>query len=131
MYDEQHNEEIEDGDFEEITEREVRSIKDLSDEDIKLIEESGKVSAEEAATFAAEIEADVDAMSKPERKLTQREMINAVNSAVSGGQLSRSRKDSMLREMGIFKSSFTKKATPKPNKIKKRKAAKKARRKNR
>ena len=39
--------------------------------------------------------------------------------------------DRMRREMGIFKSSFTKKSAAKPAKINKRKAARKARRNNR
>ena len=137
MYDETHNDTIEDGVFEEIAERKVISTKDLSEEDLKLIEESEmtEVSVEDAAVFAKEIEADVqkelNTISEPTRSLTQREMINAVNHAVREGKLSKPRKQRMMRELGIFKSSFTKKTTSKPTKMNKRKAARKARRKNR
>lgn len=135
MYDEKYDENIDDGEFEEIPEREVISMKDLSPEDAdkltKQLEESKAVSAEEAAKLATEIEADVDAMAKPTRPLTQREMIQAVSNATGGGGISKSRKQSILREMGIFKSTFTKKSTSKPAKTNKRKAARKARRKNR
>ena len=136
MYDETYNDTIEDGDFEEITERQVISTKDLSPEDLKLIEDSEvEMSADEAATMAKEIEADVqkelNTISEPSRPLTQGEMIAAVNNAVKEGKLSKPRKQRMMREMGIFKSSFTKKSTTKPAKMNKRKAARKARRKNR
>ena len=136
MYDETYNDTIEDGDFEEITERQVISTKDLSPEDLKLIEDSEvEMSADEAATMAKEIEADVqkelNTISEPARPLTQGEMIAAVNNAVKEGKLSKPRKQRMMREMGIFKSSFTKKSTTKPAKMNKRKAARKARRKNR
>ena len=137
MYDITHNDEIADGDFEEIPERQVISTKDLSAEDLKLIEESetAEVSVEDAAIFAKEMEADVqkelNTISEPSRPLTQGEMIAAVNNAVKAGKLSKPRKQRMMREMGIFKSSFTKKTTLKPAKMSKRKAARKARRKNR
>ena len=137
MYDETHNDTIEDGVFEEIAERKVISTKDLSEEDLKLIEESEmtEVSVEDAAVFAKEIEADVqkelNTISEPDRPLTQGEMIAAVNNAVKEGKLSKPRKQRMMRELGIFKSSFTKKTTSKPTKMNKRKAARKARRKNR
>ena len=137
MYDETYNDTIEDGVFEEIAERKVISTKDLSEEDLKLIEESEmkEPSAKEAAIFAKEIEEDVqkelNTISEPARPLTQREMIDAVNSAVREGKLSKPRKQRMMREMGIFKSSFTKKSSSKPTKMSKRKAARKARRKNR
>ena len=137
MYDETYNDTIEDGDFEEITERKVISTKDLSDEDLKLIEESEMkdLSVEDAAMFAKEIEEDVqkelNTISEPTRSLTQGEMINAVNRAVREGKLSKPRKQRMMRELGIFKSSFTKKTTSKPAKMSKRKAVRKARRKNR
>jgi len=135
-----NNEDIEDGVFEEIVEheREVILTKDLSDEDLKKIEESemAPLSPEDAAAFAKEIEdaqKDINTIKAPEkqRQLSQQEMMAAVNNAVKEGVLSKSRKQHMLQEMGIFKSTFTKKATPKPAKAKKRKAAKKARRKNR
>lgn len=131
MYDEQYNEEIEDGDFEEIPERAVILTKDLSPDDMKKIEESEMVSPEEAATLAAEIEADVDAMAKPTRPLTPDEMMRSVIGASNSGGISKAQKQKMLHEMGIFKSTFTKKTTSKPAKANKRKAARKARRKNR
>ena len=132
-----NSEEIEDGVFEEIAERKVISTKDLSEEDLKLIEESEMkdLSVEDAAMFAKEIEEDVqkelNTISEPDRPLTQGEMIAAVNNAVKEGKLSKPRKQRMMRELGIFKSSFTKKTTSKPTKMNKRKAARKARRKNR
>jgi len=137
-----NNEDIEDGVFEEIPEREVLSTKDLSpelaDKLIKDIEAAGsnELSPEDAASFAAEIEAaqkDMNVIKAPEeqRPLTQGEMIAAVKNAVKEGVLSKGRKQRMMQEMGIFKSAFTKKATSKPAAAKKRKAAKKARRKNR
>ena len=137
MYDETYNDTIEDGVFEEIAERKVISTKDLSEEDLKLIEESEmkELSVEDAAMFAKEIEEDVqkelNTISEPDRPLTQGEMIAAVNNAVKEGKLSKPRKQRMMRELGIFKSSFTKKTTSKPTKMNKRKAARKARRKNR
>ena len=136
MYDETYKDTIEEGDIEENTERQVNTTKDLSPEDLKLIEDSEvEMSADEAATMAKEIEADVqkelNTISEPSRPLTQGEMIAAVNNAVKEGKLSKPRKQRMMREMGIFKSSFTKKSTTKPAKMNKRKAARKARRKNR
>jgi len=134
-----NNEDIEDGTFEEIIERDVILTKDLSDEDLKKVEEAemAEPSTEDAAAFAAEME---DAINKEkatleapaeERPLTQQEMMQAITSASKQGVLSKSRKQRMLQEMGIFQSAFTKKAASKPAKVKKRKAAKKARRKNR
>jgi len=137
-----NDEEIEDGIFEEISEREVISIKDLSPEEAdKLTEqlensEMAPMSPEDAAAFAKELEdaqKDINVIKAPkeERPLTQGEMLAAVKNAVKEGVLSKGRKQRMMQEMGIFKSAFTKKATSKPAKAKKRKAAKKARRKNR
>lgn len=138
-----NDKEIEDGVFEEIPEREVLSIKDLSPELAdKLIEDieaagSDELSPEDAAAFAKELEEaqkDVNTIQVPDKKarpLTQAEMLTAIKNASSEGILSKSRKSQIMREMGIFKSAFTKKATSKPTKAKKRKAAKKARRKNR
>jgi len=137
-----NNEDIEDGVFEEIPEREVLSTKDLSpelaDKLIKDIEAAGsnELSPEDAASFAAEIEAaknDINVIQSPEkeRPLTQAEMMDAIKNAAKEGMLSKKRKTRLMHEMGIFKSTFTKKATAKPAKAKKRKAVKKARRKNR
>lgn len=141
-----NNEEIEEGVFEEIVdhEREVISIKDLSIEECdkltKQLEESemAPMSPEDAAAFAKEMEEaqkEIKVIQTPDTKedrpLSQVEMIQAVKSAVKQGVLSKSRKEKMLRDMGIFKSTFTKKAASKPAAAKKRKAAKKARRKNR
>lgn len=134
-----NNEDIEDGVFEEIIERDVILTKDLSDADLKKVEEAeaAEPSTEDAAAFAAEMEdainkekATLEAPSE-ERPLTQQEMMQAITNASKQGVLSKSRKQKMLQEMGIYKSAFTKKATSKPAKTKKRKAAKKARRKNR
>jgi len=138
-----NDEDIEEGVFEEIHEREVISIKDLSPEEAdKLTEqlensEMEPLSPEDAAAFAKEMEdaqKDIKVIQTPDGKdkpLTQSEMIQAVKGAVKQGVLSKSRKEKLLRDMGIFKSAFTKKATSKPAASKKRKAAKKARRKNR
>lgn len=134
-----NEEDIEDGVFEEIIERDVILTKDLSEEDLKKVEEAeaAEPSIEDAAAFAAEMEAEINkekaTLEAPaeERPLTQQEMMQAISSASKQGVLSKSRKTKMLQEMGIFQSTFTKKAVSKPAKAKKRKAAKKARRKNR
>ncbi len=135
-----NDEEIEDGVFEEVVERNVILTKDLSDEDLKKIEESEMappLPPEVAAAFAKEMEdaqKEIKVIQAPDdkdRPLTQSEMIHAVQNAVKDGVISKNNKEKMLRDMGIFKSTFTKKATSKPTKAKKRKAARSARKKNR
>ena len=130
-------EDIVDAEFEEIPERDVINVTELPEEDIKKIEESESVdpSPEDAAAFAKELEEaqkELEEIQKPKHELTQREMIEAVNRAVSDGAMGSRAKARMLQEMGIYKSTFTKKRNEnKSTKAKKRKQQKKARRKNR
>ncbi len=129
------NEEIVDAEFEEIPEREVILTSELSEADAKKIEESdAAVSSEDAAAFAAEMEAaqkDLELVHEPEHKLTNSERLRAVKNAVAEGVLSPARKTKMMQELGIYKSTFTKKQPAKSAKSKSRKQAKNARRKNR
>ena len=131
-----NKEDIVDAEFEEIPERDVINITELPEEDIKKIEESENTepSPEDAAELARELEEaqkELEKIQKPKHKLTQREMIEAVNNAVADGVMSARRKQRMMQEMGIFKSTFTKKQKTKSATAKKRKQQKKARRKNR
>jgi hypothetical protein len=134
-----NDEEIVDGEFEEITEREVISEADLSDKDRENIasSEAAEVSPEDAAAFARELEAaqkDLDVVVEPsdQRPLTQAEMMAAIKNAAQEGMLSNARKHRIMQEMGIYNSTFTKKRNEsKATKAKKRKQQKNARRKNR
>jgi hypothetical protein len=129
-------EDIVDAEFEEVPERDVIRVTELPEEDIKKIQESEAVdpSPEDAAEFAKELEEaqkEIEEMQKPKHKLSQREMVEAVNRAVAGGIMPSRRKARLLQEMGIYKSTFTKKQKTKTATAKKRKQQKNARRKNR
>lgn len=131
-----NKEDIVDGEFEEIVERDVINITELPEEDIKKIEESENTepSPEDAAALAKELEEaqkELEQMQKPTRKLSQREMIQAVNQAVADGAMGSRAKARMMQDLGIYKSTFTKKQKSKTATAKKRKQQKKARRKNR
>ena len=131
-----NKEDIVDAEFEEIPERDVISVADLSEEDIKKIEESESVdpSPEDAAAFAKELEEaqkELDDIQKPTHNLSQGDMIRAIKRAVADGAVGRGAKQRMMQEMGIYKSTFTKKQKSKTATAKKRKQQKKARRKNR
>ena len=129
------NEEIVDAEFEEIPEREVILTSALSEEDRNKIAESemAEISPEEAAAFAAELEAaqnDVSTL-QAEPPMSQNDMMRALNNAMKEGMLSKARKHRLMQQMGISQSIFTKKSDTKSAKTKKRKVQKTARRKNR
>lgn len=126
------DEDIVDADFEEIPEREVLLTSELSDEEIALIEASEvtEPSAEEAAEFAAQLEADIK-QERAKPAMTHEEAMRAIKKVFREGNISKARKQRLMQEMGIYKSTYTKKQQTKTSAAKKRKQQKKARRKNR
>jgi len=118
------DEEIEEGEFEEILPPDVIKISDLQDDEIKLIEESHM---DESHNHLNEELLD----DKPRKPMTKREIFNAISAARKSGAISSKEKAKLLREMGVTTSDFTQKKSNKSTKIKKRKQQKSSRRTNR
>jgi len=127
-----NNEIIVDGDYEVVDEdeevlvsscgREVLTTADLSDEDLALLEKT------EMSEDHEDLNIELD---KPKGKMTQKEVIDAINAAAKNGLISSKQKAKLKNELGVQKSNFTHKQESKSSKSKKRKQQKTARRKNR
>ncbi len=134
MHTPRNEEDIEDGEFEEIiTAPDVIKITDLSDTDIKLIKESemdpthNHLNVEQA--FKEAVEAEANAEAKP--PMTNREIYEAITSAYRSGAIDSSERNRMMKTMGVSKNDFVKSKITKSTKTKKRKSQKAARRNNR
>jgi len=102
--------------------REVLTTADLSDEEIASLENSNM--SEEHEHLNEELE-------EPAGKMTQKQVIEAINAAALNGLISSKQKAKLKNELGVQKSNFTQKQESKTSKAKKRKQQKTARKNNR
>ncbi len=108
---------------EELPTRDVIKISELSDEEIKLIEETSMDSKHDHLNIELE--------EPPKKKMTQREIYNAIQAAHRSGAITSKDKRRLLQNMGVSKADSTQNKITKTSKTKKRKDQKNARKKNR
>ncbi len=134
MHTPRNEEEIEDGEFEEIfSAPDVIKITDLSESEIKLIEESEMDSKHnhlnDEMAFKKAVEAEAEAGSSP--PMSKHEIYEAITSAYRSGAIDSRERNRMMKTMGVSKNDFVKSKVTKSSKVKKRKSQKAARRNNR
>ncbi len=107
---------------EELPTRNVIKMSDLSEEEIKLIEES---------TMDEKHDHLNEELEEPPKKMTQREIFNAIKADHRAGAITTKDKARLLKNMGVEKTDTNKKKITKSSKTKKRKNQKTSRRNNR